>query len=309
MKKRTIGCVAVLAGSLVLGSTLVAQQSTPAAAPAAAAAPAVDPNKVVMKVGDTTMTAGQFEDFVSALPPEVQQMARGPAKRKIGEDLMKLKLLAGEARKQGLDKSEKFKQQMQLMADNALAGALINQVSTKLVTDADVQKFYDDHKAEYERATVRHILVAIGGDKAVTDAQAKAKADQLKARLDKGEDFAAIAKAESDDPGSKEDGGELQPFGRGQMVPEFEQVAFTQKEGTISAPVKTKFGYHIIQTKKLDTAPLEEVKDEIAEQLKPQKIDGMVQQLKAQAKPELDESFFGPAAPAAPAPADKPAAK
>jgi len=291
--------VAVLAGSLALGLTLFAQQDkTPAT-------PAVDPNKVVMVVGDSQMTAGQFDGFVEALPKEVQQMARGPAKRKVAEDLLKLKLLAAEARKKGLDKTDRFKQQMDLMRDNALAGALIADLQTSLVTDKDIQAYYDSHKAEFQRATTRHILISTSGEKALTDEQAKAKADALKKRLDGGEDFAAVAKAESQDPGSKDDGGALQPFGPGQMVPEFEQMAFSQEINAISAPVKTRYGYHIIQTQKRDVAPLAEVKDEIADLLRPQKLETLVDQLRKQVNPTLDDAFFGPPAP--PAAPEKPA--
>jgi parvulin-like peptidyl-prolyl isomerase len=124
--------------------------------------------------------------------------------------------------------------------------------------------------------------------------QAKAKADEIRARLQKGEDFAALAKANSSDPGSKEDGGLLQPFTRGTMVPEFEQAAFGQKENEISQPVKTRFGYHIIQTQKIETPPLAEVKEEIAESLRPQRLETFVEELKKQANPTLDETFFGP---------------
>lgn len=308
MKNRTLRYVAaVLAGSLAIGATLVAQvNNQPAAAPAAPATAPADPNKVVLQVGDSKMTAGEFESFINNLPPEVQAMARGPAKRRIAEDLVKLKVLAAEAKKQGLDQTPQFKQQMELMRDNALAGALINSAQGKLVTDQDVQKYYDEHKAEFERVTARHILIPAGGASGQTDEQAKAKADAIKQRLDKGEDFAAIAKAESADPGSKDEGGLLQPFGRGQMVPEFEETAFSQKDNAISQPVKTRFGYHIIQTLKKETQPLAEVKEEITEILRPQKVEAMVEQLRKAANVKVDDTFFGPPVTAPQMPAGHP---
>jgi len=288
---------------MAIGGVLVGQTANQ---PAPAAAANVDPNKVVLTVGDSQMTAAQFESFLASLPKEVQQTARGPAKRKVAEDLLKLKLLAGEGKKQGLDQTPQFKQQMDLMRENALAGALINSLHDKLVTDEDVQSYYDAHKAEFERVTARHILIATGGENGLTDEAAKAKADAIKKRLDNGEDFAAVAKAESGDPGSKDDGGLLQPFGRGQMVPEFEQVAFEQKAGTISGAVKTRYGYHIIRTEKKDVAPLMDVKDEIAELVRPQKLEAMIESLRKKTPTNLDESFFGPpvkeAADPAPAP-------
>jgi peptidyl-prolyl cis-trans isomerase C len=270
-----------------------------AAAPAAAA---VDPDKVVLKVGDSTMTAGEFEAFCNSLPQEVQFMARGPAKRRVGEDLIKLKVLAAEARKKGLDQTPQFKQQVALMVENVLAGALINDLEGTLVSDQEIQAYYDEHKNEYERATARHILIGVGPDTGLNDAQAKAKADEIRARLQKGEDFAALAKTNSADPGSKDDGGLLQPFTRGTMVPEFEQAAFGQKANEISQPVKTRFGYHIIQTQKVEVPPLADVKDEIAEALRPQRLEAFVEDLRKQANPHLDETFFGPPQPAAEGP-------
>ena len=69
---------------------------------------------------------------------------------------------------------------------------------------------------------------------------------QAKARLDNGESFAEIAKALSEDPGSKDRGGDLGDFGRGEMVPEFERAAFTAEPGTLVGPVRTTFGWHLI---------------------------------------------------------------
>jgi len=281
LKSKSLRYALVLAGSLALGGTLAAQQANQ---------PAVNPSKVVLSAGDVKMTAGEFEDFINSLPAEVQAMARGPAKRRLGEDILKLKLLAAEARKRGLDQTPRFKQQMEMMRDNALAGALMADVK---VSDEEIQKFYEDNKLGYERATVRHILIAVGGDGGLTDDQAKAKAEQLRARLTN-ENFEATAKAESHDPGSKDDGGALEPFTRGQMVPEFEEVAFKQNVGEISQPVKTKFGYHIVQTQKREVPPLADLKDEIAEAIKPQKLEQFIEQLKKQMNPMLDESYFGP---------------
>ena len=316
---KTFRFAAAGALSLAVGATLVAQTQQPGGAPGAAPGgapgaaqaapePQVDPGKVVITVGGSKMTAGEFNDFLSALPPEVQAMAKGPAKRRIAEDLVKLKLLASEAQKQQLDQTPKFKQQMELMRDNALAGALFSKLQTSLVSDADVQKYYDENKASFERVTAAHILVSPGGQSGLTEEQAKAKADDLKKKLDGGADFAAVAKENSADPGSKDEGGAMPPFTRGEMVPEFEEAAFKLEPNKVSDPVKTKFGYHLIKVTKKEASPLEEVKEEILETLRPKKLESVVEDLRKQANPQLDDTFFGPPLPATPAPGDAPVA-
>ncbi len=115
------------------------------------------------------------------------------------------------------------------------------------ITDADVQKEYNANADTYRRGEeirARHILYKAD---ATTDAAARAKAEAAVKKLKAGADFGALARAESDDPGSKASGGELGVFGRGQMVKEFEDAAFAAEPKEIVGPVKTAFGYHVIQ--------------------------------------------------------------
>ncbi len=117
-----------------------------------------------------------------------------------------------------------------------------------VVTDADVASEYNGNIDSYRRKAevkARHILYKSDGTPA-QDAAARAKSDAAMARLKKGADFAALAKAESEDPGSKESGGDLGSFGPGRMVKEFEDPVFAAAPGTLVGPVKTPFGYHVI---------------------------------------------------------------
>jgi len=115
------------------------------------------------------------------------------------------------------------------------------------VTDADIQKDYNANADSYrkgEQVKARHILYR---SDAATDAAARAKAEAAVKKLKAGADFATLAKAESDDPGSKANGGELPVFGRGQMVKEFEDAAFAAEPNQIVGPVKSAFGWHVIR--------------------------------------------------------------
>ncbi|MBI3292430.1 MAG: peptidylprolyl isomerase [Elusimicrobia bacterium] len=99
-----------------------------------------------------------------------------------------------------------------------------------------------------ERVRARHILLRLDPKASLVDRTAvKRRIEDLKKRLDRGEDFAELAQRYSEDPGSRERGGDLGSFGRGDMVPPFEAIAFKLAVGQVSQPVETEFGYHIIK--------------------------------------------------------------
>jgi foldase protein PrsA len=130
------------------------------------------------------------------------------------------------------------------------------------VTDDQIEDYYEKNKAQYsqpESREVRHILV-----------KTKAQADDLYTQLQGGGDFAVLAKKFSEDTGSKANGGKL-TISKGQTVAPFDQTAFLLKKNDISKPVKTEFGYHIIQplgeTKAAKVTPIGEVKESIKQQL------------------------------------------
>ncbi|HKN19799.1 MAG TPA: peptidylprolyl isomerase [Terracidiphilus sp.] len=136
-------------------------------------------------------------------------------------------------------------------------------------TQQQIQQYYNDHLSDYqvpEQAKSRHILISVPeGSDAKTDAAAKAKAESVLKQLQAGGSWTELAKKYSDDPGSKDQGGELGFAQRGKMVPEFDKGIFTQKIGDI-AIVKSSFGYHIIQVEERQSAhtqPLSEVQANI----------------------------------------------
>lgn len=159
-----------------------------------------------------------------------------------------------------------------LVLDNA---AVAGQIT---VSDADINSYYEQNQKLYgspEERRASHILVAVKKDASAADkAAAKAKAEKLSAQLIANPaDFAKVAKTASDDPGSAAQGGDLGYFGPGMMVKPFEDAAFQMKQGQISAPVQSDFGYHVIQLTGIKPArvkPLEQVKGDIALAIKTQ---------------------------------------
>jgi len=145
----------------------------------------------------------------------------------------------------------------------------------KAPTDDEVQKFYTENPKLWQRnesVQAQHILVKVdpAADAATKAAKRKA-ADAALARVNKGEAFEKVAQEVSDDPGSKARGGELPPFSKGQMTPNFEKVAFSTAPGKTSAVFETPFGYHFLKVKAKEVAKtlkLEDVKNEIVSHLK-----------------------------------------
>jgi parvulin-like peptidyl-prolyl isomerase len=139
------------------------------------------------------------------------------------------------------------------------------------VPTADLKKFYNENKAQFqtpESRDVRHILV-----------KTKALASDIRTQLVGGADFAALAKKHSEDPGSKDLGGKL-TVTRGQTVPPFEKASFELKTNELSQPVKTQFGFHLVQpvanVKPAETTPFQTVRPQIEAQLEKTKSDDIV---------------------------------
>jgi peptidyl-prolyl cis-trans isomerase D len=163
------------------------------------------------------------------------------------------------------------------------------------VSDADVQAYYSGHAAQYkteEQVKTRHILIASkAGADAATDAAAKAKAQDVLKQVQAGGNFAALAKKYSDDPGTKDKGGELVLMPTASLDPAYGKAAMALNPGQTSGLVKSAFGYHIIQTEQKQAAgvkPLAEVKDTIVKTLEQDKQGGALQsygtELAAEAK-------------------------
>ena len=150
------------------------------------------------------------------------------------------------------------------------------------VAEADIEAFYKQNNAQYsspEQIRASHILLKTEGK---DESTVKTQADALAKRAKSGEDFAALAKEFSEDDSNNTKGGDLDYFGRGTMVSEFEQAAFGMKAGDISDPIKTAFGFHIIKLvdhRQATTKPLAEVRTEIEDQLKWQKAQADAEQI------------------------------
>ncbi len=269
----------------------------------------LNPETVVITIGQEKITRAQFEDILKGLPEQVRQMADSPeGRRNIAKQLAELKAMAQEARRRKLEETPKFRQDIALQMDQMLASAVMADMMEKNpIPETLSKKYFADHADEYSSIDARHILIRFQGSpvpvrpdhKDLTEEESLGAAKAVLQKIKAGGDFAALAKTESDDTQSGAMGGDLGIFSKEQMVGEFADAAFVLKDGEVSEPVKTQFGYHIIQVKKHVTKTFEEMKDEIESKLKPEHAQGLVKAVQDKAAIVIDEGYFGSAEPAA----------
>jgi peptidyl-prolyl cis-trans isomerase C len=264
--------VALVAGTFAVGAVAQEKAAPKKAAPAAGAKIVV--NGVTIPQSRIDMMNKELNASGQPDTPERQKAVR--------EELINREVLVQAAQKRGLDKNPEVAAQMELARQSVLVRALFeSEVKAKPITDADLQKQYEDFKKsmgenEYK---VRHILV---------DKEDDAKA--IIADLGKGGDFAKIAKEKSKDPGSKDNGGDLDWGPSARYVKPFADAITKMKKGELTtAPVKTDFGYHVIRlddVRPLKVPAYDELKEQFRQRAQQQQIQKMVMDLRSKAKVE-----------------------
>jgi peptidyl-prolyl cis-trans isomerase C len=267
-------------------------QATPPAAPPA------DP--VIITIGDQKITKSQFEQILGTLNEQQRAQIQAPgAKRKLAENYVELVVLAREAHARKIDQSEKVKTEIAIQSQRVLAQNLVDEAFKP--DDAEMHAYYDSHKGDWEELKARHILIRFKGSKVairpnqkdLTEEEALAKAQEIRAKIVAGGDFAKLAETESDDVGNASHGGDLGSFGKGRMVPEFDKAAFAAELGKVTEPVKTQFGYHLILVESREPKPFADVRAEIERKLKPEIAQKNIADLKKKTTIVLDDAYFG----------------
>jgi peptidyl-prolyl cis-trans isomerase C len=245
---------------------------------------------------DLALAAQDFRETLAQLPPEQRLMG-------LINGLIDIRLMARAAETQGLDKDEAAARRLSFIHDRALRSEYLKVNVLEAITEDAVKKLYDEQLAAFtpeEEVRASHILVE-------TEDEAKA----IIAKLDGGADFAQLAKDSSLDLGSGANGGDLDFFGRGRMVPPFEAAAFTLEPGTYTkTPVKSDFGWHVILVveKRMSTPPtIEAMQDALREEVARQLFVAALDKLRSEAKIEIvapEDEAPATEAPASDAPAD-----
>ena len=263
-------------------------------------APAADP--VVLTVGTERITKSQFERIMETLPEQQRGQLQTPeGRRQLAERVAELKTLSAEARNRKMDQDALVKAKLALQNDQVLANALYQELANGPVDEAAMHAYYDAHKGEWEEAKAKHILIRFqgsrvpirAGQKDLTEDEALAKTKDLRAKLVAGAKFEDLAKAESDDVGSGDQGGDLGGITKGQTVPEFEAAAFSQPVGQLGDPVKSQFGYHLILVESRGPKSFNEMKSKVSEAVKPEAGQKAIDALVKKTSIKYDEEYFG----------------
>jgi peptidyl-prolyl cis-trans isomerase C len=222
-----------------------------------------DSDPVLAKVNGQAIHASDVKAAAETLPAQARNMPPQQLFPMLLDQLVDAQALLVEAKKTGLDKDPDVQRSMQMAQDRALESSLLNKVVRPQVTEEAVKARYEQQyngKSGEAEVHARHILV---GDEAT--------AKKIIAELKKGGDFAALSKQYSKDPSAAQQGGDLGFFKKTDMVPEFADAAFALKDKEVTpTPVKTQFGYHVIQTLEHRTSappPFEQVRDELRQQM------------------------------------------
>ena len=224
--------------------------------------------KILATVGEKEITNLDVENALKSLDPyQAMHFQTEEGKKQLLEDLVNQELFYMQAKEDQLHNDEDFKAEMKKIEENMLKQYAINKVlSNVTLTEEEKKAFFEANKSKFnkpESASAKHILV--DSEELANDILNKINNNEMT--------FEAAASAHSTCP-SKDQGGDLGTFGRGQMVPEFEEATFAMNVGDVSEPVKTQFGYHLIklEAKNEPSIPAyEEIADKVEKTLMFQK--------------------------------------
>ena len=238
-------------------------------------------DSVIAKVNGKTITEADMKLAEAEIGSDLGTLPEPTKRRVLVEFLIENQLFADAAEGQNLASGAAFNERLQYWRRRALRDAYFDTTVRNTINEAEARKLYEGMvgaaKPE-EEVSARHILV-----------ESKDKARELYEKLAHGSDFAQLAKEHSKDPGSKDQGGELGFFTRGQMVPQFEEAAFKLGKGEVGEPFQSQFGWHIVRVddRRQRPAPrFEAVKDRVVADMIHKKAQQIAGDLRGKAQIE-----------------------
>ena len=268
-------------------------------------------DKVVIAIGDLKITARDTEKMLENFPPPQRTFYSGSGKRQLADYIVNSTLLTNEAEKRHLDQSEEVKLRLKLARDSILMYAARQELQKEMTATAEeAQKFLDDNITKYEEARVRRIVIqapfslpnsgAAGAEAPASNEEARAKAEEIRKKLIEGADFEEMAAKSSTDPLSSGKGGDLGYIRRGTknhiIVPPLEQLIFSMPVGSLSEVQTTALGYEIVKVEDRRKPKIEDIRKEVETDLRNQKYENLLKEMRSRLKVQIDEEYFKPVA-------------
>jgi peptidyl-prolyl cis-trans isomerase C len=259
---------------------------------------------ILAKVGNSSLSASDVR-VVMETDPQIKELIKqkpelkGQIERLVVDRWLNITLLYLNAKEKGLDKDPLIQKKLSEMEKYLLAEEVLQkELSGIKSTEEELKKFYEKNKELYtetEGLKLKHILIYVPetADKQTRE-KALAKAKKIREELRKGAKFEELAKKYSDDTASREKGGDIGVLRKGMTVPEFEKKVFSLKEGSISEPIESPYGYHIVKVEKRilpKVKSFEEVKDQVQNDYIKEKereiISKLIEELRNKYKPQV----------------------
>jgi peptidyl-prolyl cis-trans isomerase C len=245
----------------------------------------------VLEIGDYKVSDAELQEILKQMPIEQKTRYLGRGQKGMEEllnDIAERHIVAEAARARKMNDDVHVQAGLLIASDSVLYSAFYRkEVLDKVVPESEIKAFYDKNKDRLmlpEQIRIRQIFVSprpeseiknTEGNDAKNETEAKQKIDRIAAELKNGADFETMARKWSEDP-SASNGGELPWFNKGRMIPAFEEAAFKLNAGQISEPLKTDFGYYILQgqeKREKVQIPYQQVRDQIQNQLASDRSD------------------------------------
>jgi parvulin-like peptidyl-prolyl isomerase len=273
--------------------------------PATPAAP-IAPDSVVLEAGGKKYTAAEIDKLIESLPPQYRGAAKtNPAAL---SQVFLIKRLVDDAEKDGLAKKSPYKEQIEYNLMQLLAQANLNEYGNHItVTSEDQEKYYKTHSDKFKQAKVRVIYLTFNptpdkaspdGKKLLTEAEAKAKIEDLRKQIVAGADFGKLARENSDDKTSAVKDGDFGVMKQSSTYPEpIKAAVFGLKAGEVSEPVRQPNGFYLIRMDEIIVQPLQEVATDIYQTVKQERLNDYIKTLQSQYQVKVENpAYFSPQA-------------
>lgn len=243
-------------------------------------------NKVIATVGKTKITEQMYRDALERLGPQAAMITSDKSMRiQLLDQLVNLQAFSDAAKAKKYDQKKDFKDKVEQFKKETLANMLLKESIETELSDKNLKAYFDKNKDKYSSDQIRASHILFNEDD-------KEKAEKILKEALAGKDFAELAKTNSIGPSAKS-GGDLNFFGKGQMVKEFEEAAFKTEKGKVNPSlIKTRFGYHIIKVTDIKdgkNTKFEDKKAEVTRDYRNDARDEVIAKIKKQAKVTIDK--------------------